>query len=178
MFDLGFSELFLIGVIALLVLGPERLPKAARTVGALLRRARSSYMSLKSDIERELAADELKRSINSVTDPVRSVREAVSEVDQAGRDFQAELRRVDKRNADAEVESALAVPHPAQAENAAADVTDPARSEQQAPAAAEESGASGAASQSPNPAGAADGQSTDAAERATDGRDRQDGTGS
>jgi sec-independent protein translocase protein TatB len=112
MFDLGFSELFLIGVIALIVLGPERLPKAARTVGALMRRARSSYMSLKNDIERELAADELKQSIKSVTEPAESIRETVREVGSAGRDFEAELRAVDRANADranaeAEIDSAL-----------------------------------------------------------------------
>lgn len=107
MFDLGFSELFLIGVISLLVLGPERLPKAARTVGALLRRARSSYMSLKSDIERELAADELKRSIKSVTEPAESIRETVREMSSASRDFEAELRQVDRAHAEAEIDSAL-----------------------------------------------------------------------
>ncbi len=127
MFDLGFSELFLIGVIALLVLGPERLPKAARTVGALLRRARSSYMSLKSDIERELAADELKRSIKSVTDPVRSVREAASEVGAAGREFEAELRQVDRRNASAEVDSALGVSKPVESAPVAGGASEPAR---------------------------------------------------
>lgn len=109
MFDLGFSELFLIGIVALIVLGPERLPKAARTVGALLRRARSSYMSLKSDIERELAADELKRSMNSMTEPARDIRQTMTDVDKAGRDFEAELRQVDRDNARAEIDSALGV---------------------------------------------------------------------
>ena len=65
MFDLGFVELLVIGVVALLVLGPERLPAAARTVGGLLRRARSSWNSLRGELEREFAADELKRSIGN-----------------------------------------------------------------------------------------------------------------
>ena len=47
MFDVGFVELLVIGVVALLVLGPERLPAAARTVGGLLRKARSSWNSLR-----------------------------------------------------------------------------------------------------------------------------------
>lgn len=63
MFDVGFSELVLIGVVALVVLGPERLPGAARTAGALVRRARASWASVKAEVEREVAAEELKRSI-------------------------------------------------------------------------------------------------------------------
>ena len=65
MFDVGFSELVLIGVVALVVLGPERLPGAARTAGALLRRARSSWANVKAEVERELAAEELKRTIRN-----------------------------------------------------------------------------------------------------------------
>jgi sec-independent protein translocase protein TatB len=63
MFDVGFSELVLIGVVALVVLGPERLPGAARTAGTLLRRARASWASVKAEVEREVAAEELKRSL-------------------------------------------------------------------------------------------------------------------
>jgi sec-independent protein translocase protein TatB len=64
MFDVGFGELALIAVVALLVLGPERLPRAARTAGALLRRARASWHNVKSEIERELAAEDLKRGMD------------------------------------------------------------------------------------------------------------------
>lgn len=63
MFDIGTGELALIAVVALLVLGPERLPKAARTAGALVRRARASWQNVRVEIERELAAEELKQSI-------------------------------------------------------------------------------------------------------------------
>jgi len=62
-FDISFVELMLIGVVALLVLGPERLPGAARTLGGFIRRARSSWTSVRGEIERELAAEELKRSM-------------------------------------------------------------------------------------------------------------------
>ena len=65
MFDVGFSEIALVAVVALLVLGPERLPKVARTVGALVRRARSSWQGVRSEIERELAAEDLKRTIHA-----------------------------------------------------------------------------------------------------------------
>lgn len=60
MFDVGFWELAVIMVVALLVIGPERLPRVARTVGLWLGRARSAFNSVKSDIDRELRAEELK----------------------------------------------------------------------------------------------------------------------
>lgn len=61
MFDIGFWELALIGVVALLVIGPERLPKVARTAGLWVGRMRGFVMSVKSDIDKELRAEELKR---------------------------------------------------------------------------------------------------------------------
>ncbi len=85
MFDIGFSEIALIAVVALLVLGPERLPKAARTAGALLRRARSSWQNVRSEIERELAAEDLRKSV----DEVRRAADIRSDVEAAGRDLQA-----------------------------------------------------------------------------------------
>ncbi len=60
MFDVGFLELLLIGVVALLVVGPERLPKVARTVGMWLGRGRRFISSVKEDIDREIKADELR----------------------------------------------------------------------------------------------------------------------
>jgi sec-independent protein translocase protein TatB len=70
MFDIGTGELGLIAVIALLVLGPERLPGAARTAGALLRRARQSWNNVRDEIERELAAEELKQSVKRTVDEI------------------------------------------------------------------------------------------------------------
>lgn len=63
MFDVSLVELAVIALVALLVLGPERLPRAARTVGLYVRKARQSWYGVRADIERELAADELKRSM-------------------------------------------------------------------------------------------------------------------
>jgi sec-independent protein translocase protein TatB len=71
MFDVGLSELALIAVVALVVLGPERLPKAARTVGAMLRRLRSSWTNLRYEIDREIAADDLKRSLRDTREQIR-----------------------------------------------------------------------------------------------------------
>ena len=67
MFDIGFSELALISIIGLVVLGPERLPKAARTVGYWVGRARSTFNHLRNELEREardslLSPDEVARA--------------------------------------------------------------------------------------------------------------------
>ena len=63
MFDVGFWELTIIGVVALLVIGPERLPRVARTAGLWLGRARRFVSTVKADIDREIAADELKKTL-------------------------------------------------------------------------------------------------------------------
>ena len=65
MFDVGFSELLIIAVVALLVLGPERLPKAARFAGLWVRRARAQWYSVKAELERELASEELQRGLKT-----------------------------------------------------------------------------------------------------------------
>jgi len=70
-FDVSLVELAVIALVALLVLGPERLPRAARTVGLYVRKARQSWYSVKGEIERELAADELRRSMKETEDAVR-----------------------------------------------------------------------------------------------------------
>lgn len=63
MFDIGFSEVLITAVIALIVLGPERLPKAARLAGLWVRKARAQWYSVKAELERELLDEELKRSL-------------------------------------------------------------------------------------------------------------------
>jgi len=65
-FDIGFSELLVIAVVALVVLGPERLPKAARFAGLWVRRARNQWDSVKQELERELQAEEIKRQMQDV----------------------------------------------------------------------------------------------------------------
>jgi sec-independent protein translocase protein TatB len=78
MFDVGFTELMLLAVIGLLVLGPERLPRVARTLGGLTRKARSSWINLKRSIDAEIHAEELKKPMQKMQDDVRS---AVDQVD-------------------------------------------------------------------------------------------------
>lgn len=62
MFDIGFSELLVVGVVALIVIGPERLPKVARTAGHLLGRLQRYVGTVKSDISREMELDELRKT--------------------------------------------------------------------------------------------------------------------
>ncbi|MBJ7575597.1 Sec-independent protein translocase protein TatB [Luteimonas sp. MC1828] len=89
MFDLGFGELLLIAVVALVVLGPERLPKAARFAGLWVRRARAQWYSVKSELERELAAEELKRSIDETREAAGDLRDRVrASGDEVRRDFE------------------------------------------------------------------------------------------
>ncbi|MBI5461608.1 MAG: twin-arginine translocase subunit TatB [Gammaproteobacteria bacterium] len=70
MFDVGFSELVLILVVALVVVGPERLPKLARTAGLYLGRARRMVSVVKADVQRELAAEDLKRTLQKQAESV------------------------------------------------------------------------------------------------------------
>ncbi len=63
MFDVGFAELFLLALIGLLVLGPERLPRVARTLGGYIRKARSSWAGLRNTIESELAEADISAPI-------------------------------------------------------------------------------------------------------------------
>ena len=92
MFDIGFSELLVIAVVALLVLGPERLPKAARFTGLWVRRARAQWYSVKSELESELADEDMRRSIHRARD---ELREAQAELQRDGERLRAQLRDVE-----------------------------------------------------------------------------------
>lgn len=111
MFDIGFSELLLIAVVALLVLGPERLPKAARFAGLWVRKARSQWYSVKSEFEREMASDELRRSVGNPLGDLRSAfSDAGKELDDAGRDLGTALRDSEAlARGDADADAATAV---------------------------------------------------------------------
>ena len=91
MFDVGFSELVLIGVVALLVIGPERLPGVARTAGHLLGRLQRYVSEVKSDIGREMQLDELKQIKNELHDSVRGfeqdMQEHLSDAEQTFNEF-------------------------------------------------------------------------------------------
>ena len=65
MFGISFSELLLVGLLALLVLGPERLPGAARTAGLWVGRLKRSFNAIKQEVEREIGADEIRRQLHN-----------------------------------------------------------------------------------------------------------------
>lgn len=78
MFDVGLSELMIIAAVALVVIGPERLPKVARTAGLLLGRLQRYVTDVKADINREMQLDELKQLQQQVTDQVTSLEASVT----------------------------------------------------------------------------------------------------
>ncbi len=87
MFDIGFLEIVIIASIALVVLGPERLPRAARTAGLWVGRARRMVADVKSDIDREIRESELAdmrklgEEVNSIKDDVSKATESIKEDD-------------------------------------------------------------------------------------------------
>lgn len=90
MFDAGFTELLLIMVIALLVVGPERLPGLARKVGTWIGKARSYFNSVRSDIEREIRADELKSMLNQQQEEIQRLKTMVEDT---GSELEADLKK-------------------------------------------------------------------------------------
>jgi len=77
MFGISSGELFFIALIALIVLGPERLPKATRLAGMWVRRARNQWHTVKDELERELAAEELKRSLQDAQTALRDTEQKI-----------------------------------------------------------------------------------------------------
>jgi len=69
MFDIGFAELLVVGVLGLIVLGPERLPKAARTIGLMVGRVRRTMSGIQREIEQEVRNQEIREKLQ---DPMRS----------------------------------------------------------------------------------------------------------
>ena len=80
MFDFSFGELLVVALVALVVLGPERLPKAARFTGLWVRRARAQWYSVKSELEHELASDEFKRSLHNGRDAMREAEDQLRDI--------------------------------------------------------------------------------------------------
>lgn len=77
MIDLGISKLALIGAVALIVIGPEKLPRVARTVGALLGKAQRYVSDVKAEVSRSMELEELKKMKDSVTEAARDVESSV-----------------------------------------------------------------------------------------------------
>ncbi|MBA3031815.1 MAG: Sec-independent protein translocase protein TatB [Gammaproteobacteria bacterium] len=79
MFDIGFTELMLIALVGLIVIGPERMPKVARTVGHLLGRLQRYVGDVKADIKREMQLDELKKLQSDVAAQAHDMESRVNE---------------------------------------------------------------------------------------------------
>ncbi|HUP97932.1 MAG TPA: Sec-independent protein translocase protein TatB [Usitatibacter sp.] len=97
MFDIGFSEMLVIGVVALVVIGPERLPKVARTLGHLFGRLQRYVSQVKSDINREMEAAELGKVKTEFENAARTFQNEVeskaAETEREMRDAQASIER-------------------------------------------------------------------------------------
>ena len=79
MFDIGFSELLVIGLVALIVIGPERLPRVARTLGILGGRLQRYVADVKADINREIELEELRKMKDSVQQTATNIENSVQE---------------------------------------------------------------------------------------------------
>jgi sec-independent protein translocase protein TatB len=120
MFDIGFSEILVVGVVALIVIGPERLPKVARTLGHMFGRLQRYVNEVKADINREMELDELRKLQSEVQSAARSIEQSVTkaahDVESGVRSVEAELNAAAGTTppaAPAEASSALpAVPEP------------------------------------------------------------------
>ena len=77
MIDIGLSKMALIGVVALIVIGPEKLPRVARTVGALLGKAQRYVADVKSEVNRSMELDELKKMKDTVENAARDVEQSI-----------------------------------------------------------------------------------------------------
>jgi sec-independent protein translocase protein TatB len=91
MFDIGFTELLLIGVVALIVIGPERLPKVARTAGHLFGRLQRYVADVKADINRELKLEELRKIEAEMREKAQSAEHVIME---EARSAEGELKGV------------------------------------------------------------------------------------
>jgi len=89
MFDIGFPELLIVSIVALLVLGPERLPEALRTLGLWFGRMRRSFSAVKVEIEREIGMDEVRRQLHNEA-ILEEMRELESQVGTIGNDLEAQ----------------------------------------------------------------------------------------
>ena len=92
MFDIGFTELVVIGVVALIVIGPEKLPKTARTLGHLFGRLQRYVSDVKADISREMELEELRKLQTQVQNAARDIETSVSA---AARDVETGVRNVE-----------------------------------------------------------------------------------
>ena len=111
MFDLSFPEFFIAALVALAVLGPQRLPAALRTLGLWLGRFRRAYYNVKTEVEREIGMDEVRRQLHN--------EQVMADVKRVEREVRAMGREVEGDAAIAETPAAAADASPPEAVDAA-----------------------------------------------------------
>lgn len=92
MFDVGFSELMMVGLIALLVIGPERLPKAARIAGYWLGKTRNTIANVKAEIKQEFQAEEMRQLMQQHQSIGEELQQLVSETQVAAEELKADIQ--------------------------------------------------------------------------------------
>ena len=97
MFDIGFWELMLMGIVALLVVGPERLPKLAYTAGKWLGKGRSMLSAVKAEIDKEMKAEELKEILEKQKRQLNPVQDVIDETSSAVQSLKNETGHVVKQ---------------------------------------------------------------------------------
>ena len=121
MFDMGFTEMMLIGIVALIVIGPERLPGVARTAGKYIGRLKRFVTSVRADVEQELRADELRQILaeqqreldtikSSISEAGREIEKEVGAVEQVGQEISSDLQDAVGATSDTATDSASSEP--------------------------------------------------------------------
>ena len=121
MFDMGFTEMMLIGIVALIVIGPERLPGVARTAGKYFGRLKRFMTTVRADVEQELRADELREILAQQQRELDTLKDSISEtgkelgdeaaaVGKAGEELAASLEDDPQRSETAKAATAKAEP--------------------------------------------------------------------
>jgi len=110
-FDIGFSELMVIGLVALIVIGPERLPRVARTIGHLAGRLQRYVADVKADINREVDLGELHRMRDSVQQAASGIENSVqAELDKTENELNAAASEASEASGAAASEAAAEIP--------------------------------------------------------------------
>jgi sec-independent protein translocase protein TatB len=121
-FDIGFSEIVVIGVVALIVIGPERLPKVARTLGHMFGRLQRYVNEVKADINREMELEELRKLQSQVQSAAREIEQSVTH---AANEVESGVRSVEAQLNDAGRESEASAAQPGTSSQSAASSTPP-----------------------------------------------------
>jgi len=114
MFDIGFTELLLVGLVALMVLGPERLPGAVRTTGLWVGRLKRSFSNIKAEVEREIGADEIRRQLHNerILDLEREMKQSIMPPSSTASSSTATPPPIENKASDTANSTAAVTPNP------------------------------------------------------------------